>query len=39
MNEAPMEFEFNRILQGNCLDIMKGMAAGMVDCCVTSPPY
>ncbi len=29
----------NEILIGNCLDILKGIPAGMVDCCVTSPPY
>jgi DNA modification methylase len=28
-----------RILQGDCLEIMRGMPAESVDCCVTSPPY
>ena len=25
--------------QGDCLDVMRGMEAGSVQCCVTSPPY
>ena len=25
--------------QGDCLDVMRGMDAGSVNCCVTSPPY
>lgn len=24
---------------GDCLDVMRGLPAGSVDCCVTSPPY
>ncbi len=27
------------ILHGDCLDVMAGMDAGSVQCCVTSPPY
>ena len=27
------------IKQGDCLELMRGMAAGLVHCCVTSPPY
>jgi DNA modification methylase len=27
------------ILVGDCIESMRGMAAGSVDCCVTSPPY
>ena len=29
----------NRIIQGDCLTILKELPAGMVDCIVTSPPY
>lgn len=29
----------NRILQGNCLTILKKLKDESVDCCVTSPPY
>ena len=28
-----------KILQGDCIESMKGMDAGSVNCCVTSPPY
>lgn len=28
-----------KILQGDCIDVMRGMDADSVDCCVTSPPY
>jgi len=28
-----------RVIQGNCLEVMKDMAAGSVDLIVTSPPY
>ena len=24
---------------GDCLEVLQGMADGSVDCCVTSPPY
>jgi len=27
------------ILQGDCLDVLRGMASESVHCCVTSPPY
>ena len=27
------------VVQGDCLDVMTGMADNSVDCCVTSPPY
>lgn len=29
----------NEIILGDCLGVMKGMAAGSVDCVFTSPPY
>ena len=29
----------NRIIQGDCLTILKELPAGLVDCVVTSPPY
>ncbi len=28
-----------QILQGDCIESMRGMEAGSVHCCVTSPPY
>lgn len=28
-----------KVIDGDCLDVMRGMDAGSVDCCVTSPPY
>jgi DNA modification methylase len=28
-----------RVMSGNCVEILRGMAAGSVDCVVTSPPY
>ena len=28
-----------KILQGNCLDVLKTMDEQSVNCCVTSPPY
>ena len=27
------------LLEGDCIDIMSGMPAGIVDCIITSPPY
>ena len=27
------------ILQGDCIDVMKGLDEKSVNCCVTSPPY
>lgn len=29
----------NKILQGDCLELMKGIPENSVDCCITSPPY
>jgi len=31
--------QINKIVCGDALQIMKGWPSGMVDCCVTSPPY
>ena len=28
-----------RIIVGDCLEVLKGMGAGSVQTCVTSPPY
>jgi len=28
-----------RVIQGDCVEAMRGMEAGSVQCCVTSPPY
>lgn len=28
-----------RVIQGDALEVLRGMEAGSVDCCVTSPPY
>ena len=27
------------ILQGNCIETLKTLDDGSVDCCITSPPY
>jgi DNA modification methylase len=29
----------NKILQGNCLEVLKTLPDNSIDCCVTSPPY
>lgn len=29
----------NKILQGDCLETLKGLPDKLVNCCVTSPPY
>lgn len=34
-----MERYLNKVICGDCLDVMKGMPDGCVQCCVTSPPY
>lgn len=34
-----MSFEYNKILEGDCLDTMRGLPDGCVDLIVTSPPY
>ena len=31
--------EFNKILQGNVLDVLKTLPENIIDCVVTSPPY
>jgi len=31
--------ETNTIRVGDCIEILRGMAADSIDCCVTSPPY
>ena len=31
--------ELNKILQGDCLDVLKTLPDKSVNCCVTSPPY
>lgn len=37
---ARMEMtEYNTVLQGNCLDVLKTLEDKSIDCCVTSPPY
>ena len=28
-----------RVITGDCIEVMRGLPAGSVDCCVTSPPY
>ena len=42
IGEIPMlNYETNngKLYQGNCLDVMKGIPAGSVDCLITDPPY
>lgn len=31
--------EVNKIIEGNCLDVLKTLPDNSIDCCVTSPPY
>lgn len=31
--------EYNTVLQGDCLEVLKTLPDGIADCCVTSPPY
>jgi len=31
--------ELNKIIQGNCLNVLKTIPDNSVDCCITSPPY
>jgi DNA modification methylase len=33
------DLPINQIIQGDCLEVMKGWPDGSVQCCVTSPPY
>jgi len=34
-----MKIELNKIIQGDCLDVMKDIPDKSINCCVTSPPY
>ena len=27
------------VIEGDCLEVLRGMPDGSVDCCITSPPY
>lgn len=29
----------NKVLQGDCLEVLKTLPDGIVNCCITSPPY
>ncbi len=31
--------ETNKIIQGNCIEVLKTLPDNSIDCCVTSPPY
>ena len=31
--------EVNKIIEGNCLTVLKTLPDNSVDCCITSPPY
>ena len=31
--------DFNRVIQGDCTEVLKTLPDKSVDCCVTSPPY
>lgn len=42
IDDDPFRFEYENYVTvevGDCLTVMRGMAEGSVDCCVTSPPY
>jgi len=30
---------YNQVLQGDCLEVLKTLPDGQIDCCITSPPY
>ena len=34
-----MENFLNKILQGNCLEVLKTLPSESIDCVITSPPY
>ena len=29
----------DKIIQGDCIDVLKGLPDGIVNTCITSPPY
>ena len=31
--------EVNRIINGDCIEVLKTLPDNSIDCCVTSPPY
>lgn len=31
--------EFNRVIEGDCLEVLKQLPDQIINCCVTSPPY
>ena len=31
--------EYNKIINGNSLEVLKSLPDNSIDCCVTSPPY
>jgi len=37
--ELPTEGEPVRVIEGDCLEVLRGLKAESVQCCVTSPPY
>lgn len=34
-----MDLPVNQIIQGDCLQVMKGFPENSIDCCITDPPY
>lgn len=34
-----MNYADFKLYQGNCLDVLKQIPDGSVQCCITSPPY
>jgi hypothetical protein len=37
--ESPIEHFLDRIIRGDCLEIMRQMPSASVDLCIMSPPY
>ena len=35
----PIAAYINRVIQGDCIEVMRAMPAGSVDCIITDPPY
>mgnify|MGYP003363296208 CR=1 FL=1 len=36
---VPMELPLDRIIRGECVDVMRGLPSGSVDCIFADPPY
>jgi DNA modification methylase len=39
LENGSIDMEINTIINGDCLEVLKTLPEGSIDCCVTSPPY